>query len=56
MMLEENNIVFLKKKITKNRLTGSTIFIQISKSEFLEPTITKTYAKPYIDSWLGATQ
>ena len=38
MMLEENNIVFLKKKITKNRLTGSTIFIQISKSEFLEPT------------------
>jgi hypothetical protein len=25
-------------QITKNRLTGSAIFIQIYKTEFLEPT------------------
>ena len=26
-------------QITKNRLTSSAIFIQISKNEFLEPTL-----------------
>ena len=39
--LVEKNIVFLKNRLNKNRLTGYSIFIQISKNEFLEPTTTE---------------